>query len=128
MWSLIYLGPPEYLLVNRGTAFTSKEFKKSLEAFDVRLEEAQIETSSAIGAAEWYCAPLRLAFEKFRVDTDRETSYQDCLQLLVFAVNRTMSPEGLCPTRLVFCTIPRPAIMTPAPLQMQKSRLIDGTM
>lgn len=71
---MIYLGPPDHLLVNQGTAYTSTKFKGSLEAFGVRLKEVPIETPSAIGIVDRYHAPFGLVFEIIRADTDRETA------------------------------------------------------
>lgn len=60
---LFYLDPPEYLTVGQGSAYTSKEMRKSAEAFDIHLDEKLIEIPCAIETMERYHAPLRLANE-----------------------------------------------------------------
>lgn len=126
MWSLRYLDPPDYILEDQETAYTSKKFNVSLEARGVRLEEALFKAASGIEADEQYDASLRIAFEKIRPDIDRETSDHDCLQLVVFVVNCTMSPEGLCSALLFFDALYGPAGKTLKPSQMRKAMSDDN--
>lgn len=45
---LVYLGPSEFLSVDQGLAYTSREIKKTIEAFRVRIKETPIDTPGAI--------------------------------------------------------------------------------
>lgn len=61
MWSLVYLSPPDFLVVDQGTVYNQEEMQDALEAHGVQLDEAPIETPGPIGTVERYHAPLRLA-------------------------------------------------------------------
>lgn len=61
-------------------------------------------------------------------DTPRTETDNDCLQLAVKAVNDTLGPEGLCPTLLVYGSIPRPLRRTPAETQIRRAEALDMAM
>lgn len=103
------MGPPEFLVVDQGTEYTSREVRESLKAQRVRLHEASSETPNVIGIVERYHAPLMLAYELVRTEAGVATSNQECLQLAVFAIDCTVSPEGLYLALLVFLSVSRPA-------------------
>lgn len=71
--------------------------RASLEAHVVQLDEAPIEKPDAIGAVERYHAPLRLAYERIKAESDNSTTDQECLDLDLFSINYTVGLEGLCP-------------------------------
>lgn len=56
--------PSEYLVMDQGTAYTSKEMIDSLEAFGLRLGEAPIKTPVAVEAGEQHQAPLEMACKR----------------------------------------------------------------
>lgn len=93
----------------------------------MQLEEAPIETPGAIGTVEEYQAPLWLAFEHIRVESDNCTTDQECLDHTIFAVNRTMGSEEPCPTLLLCSAIPSAARMSTT-AQLDRDRLIDSAM
>lgn len=109
MWSLVHLGPPNYLVVDQRSAYTSKEMRPCTEEMGVRLHEAPIEPPGSIGMLTQYHAPLRLAYERVRINAYRQNSDEECLQLAAFAINCTAGPDGLCLIPLVFGAVPRPA-------------------
>ena len=126
LWILTYLGPPDYLSVDQGTAYISAEMKANLSASGITLNEAPIENPGSIGLVERYHAPLRCAFAKLRETLEKNiVNDADCLQMAVFATNATMGPEGLCPMLLVFGAMPRPARTTPSPKQLERQRAIE---
>lgn len=96
MWSLIFLGYPDYLVVDQGYAYISKEMYASAEVADVILDEASIESAGSIVVVEQYHASMRIAYERIRMDADQRTGEQKCLDLAVSEINCKMRPEGLC--------------------------------
>lgn len=124
-WYRTYLGPPDFLHVDQGTNFVAKEFKECAEAEGIKILEAPIESPSTMSHVERYHVPLRSAYNKIRESLDRSESNADCLQLAVKATIDTIGPEGLCPTLLVFGTLPRPAKAQPAATQLNRARAKD---
>lgn len=61
MSSLATIGPLDFLLVDQGKAYTSKEIREFLEAHGVQLDEAPIETCGTIETIGRYHAPLELS-------------------------------------------------------------------
>lgn len=43
MWTLVYLGPPNYLSVDQVSAYNSREMQESLEASGIILKVAPVE-------------------------------------------------------------------------------------
>lgn len=123
-WSHMYMGPPDYLRVDQGSQFVSKEFKSSVEFAGIKLLEAPIESPGTMSHVERYHGPLRAAYEKLQTSLPSENS-TDLLQMAVFAVNSTIGPEGLCPCLCVFGAIPSPLRHVPAPTQMARAEAID---
>lgn len=87
LWVHTYLGPPDHLVVDQGSAYVSREMKAAVEASGIQLKEAPIENPGTMGIVERYHAPLRAAFEKIRASMDRETTDSECLQMAVYAIN-----------------------------------------
>lgn len=127
-WTRLYLGPPDYLHVDQGTNFVSKEFLSSAEADGIEVTQAPIESPNTMSHVERYHAPLRSAFLKIRDSLPRSDSDSDCLQMAVKAANDTIGPEGLCPTLLVFGSLPRPARRSPADTQVVRAKALEEAM
>lgn len=68
--------------------------RASAEVFSVHLNEAPVEAPGAIGTVERDHAPLQLANERIRADSDRQMNDQEFLRLAVFAVSSTAGPDG----------------------------------
>lgn len=49
LWIHSYMGPPDFLAVDQGSAYASREFKSTLEASGVRIEEAPIDNPGTMG-------------------------------------------------------------------------------
>lgn len=128
MCCLVYMVPPEFLVLDQGSVYTSNGMKEDFEAFGAHPDEAPIETPGAIGTVERYHAPLRLAYKGIRADSGRGRSEQVCLKLAVFAVNCMIGPEGLRPALLVIAAIPRPTRTSPAPSQLERAKRIGRIM
>lgn len=75
---------------------------------------------------ERYHALVRASYFRIRMDMDRETTDAECLRMVVFYVNYTMDPEGLCPILLVFSVIPKPARTSPSITQVQRLKAIES--
>lgn len=125
LWVHTYLGPPDFLAVDQGSAYVSREMKMAMDASGIRVEEAPVENPGTMGIVERYHAPLRSAYTKIRDTLDKSTTDAECLQMAVYATNFTIGPEGLCPMLLVFGALPRPIRMTPCPTQLQRSAAIE---
>lgn len=124
-WSRVYLGPPDYLRIDQGSNFVSKEFLDNAESDGITILEARIESLSTMSHSERYHGPLRVTYTKIRDSMPRAETDADCLQLAVKCLNDTVGPEGLCPAVLVYGTIPKTARRTPADSQIQRARTID---
>lgn len=61
LWICTYLGPPDYLLIEQGSDYTSKKMRENAEGSVISLVEAPIESPTSIGLVERYHAPLRVA-------------------------------------------------------------------
>lgn len=127
-WSRIYLGPPDHMRVDQGSNFVARAFLECAEAQRIQVLQALIESPSTMAHVERYHAPLRAAFLKIRHCLPSSESDDDCLQMALKAVNDTIGPEGLCPTLLVYGSLPRPPRQTPSETQLQKARAIDSCM
>lgn len=74
MWNLVYVVPPDFLIVEQGTRYMSHEMREKLSGDGVNLLEAPIETPGSIGVVDHYHAPLHSAFVKMRTALDCSTS------------------------------------------------------
>lgn len=126
-WINAYIGPPDFLRLDQGSQFTSKEFNTAAVSAGIQIIQEPIENPSFMSHVERYHAPLRAAFEKLRMDLPGENN-QDILQMAVHSVNNTVGPKGLCPNLCVFGAIPRPARNIPAPQQLAGAQAIDAAM
>lgn len=79
--TLVYLGPPDYLNVDQGSSYVSKEMISNLEESGTKLKEAPVENPGTIGVFERYYAPLRSSYTKIRTDMDKTTSDSECLRM-----------------------------------------------
>ncbi|RYC58587.1 hypothetical protein CHU98_g7622 [Xylaria longipes] len=89
-WINVYQGPPDNIVHNPGTNFSSDEFRKY-----------------AIGKVERAHGPLRRAYDILRKEIDVRTDNELILQMAIKALNDTAGPNGLVPTLLVFGAYPR---------------------
>lgn len=108
--------PPDFQPVDQGSASTSLEFKGNDEALGIKMREAPIKTSGAIGVVERYHAPLHRSFNKVgEMISKDQASDNECLRMAVFSVNSTMGLEGSVPMLLVFGALLRRARTTSQP-------------
>lgn len=49
LWMQTYSGPPDFLVVDQGSAYTSEEMRKNSEASGIRMKEAPIESPGTLG-------------------------------------------------------------------------------
>ena len=124
-WSRVYIGAPDCIRVDQGSNFVSRHFLDCARTEDIEVIQAPVESPATMTHVERYHAPLRAAYNKIRDDLPRSETDEECLQLAVKCVNDTVGPEGLCPTLLVYGTIPRPPRRTPAATQVQRSEAVE---
>ena len=127
-WSRVYMGPPDHMRVDQGSQFISKEFLDDCEAEGIMVLPAPVESPSTMSHVERYHAPLRSAYTKIRESLPRSESDAECLQMAIKSVNDTIGPEGLCPSMLVFGSLPRPARNLPSDTQIARAHAIDKAM
>lgn len=121
-----YLGSPDYLGIDQGSSYISREFRSNAEAHGIHIYEAPIESAGSIGVVEMYHAPLRSSYKKIRDTLGRkDTSDEECLKLAVYVVNSVMGPEGLTTMLVVFGALSRSAKTTPFPNQLARQRSIQ---
>ena len=87
MLILVYCGPPDYLAIDQGRNYSSREFKEKAKEDGIQIREAPIETPGTIGTVERYHTPLRRAYKSIRVELHKITTNDECLQMATFAVN-----------------------------------------
>ena len=126
-WINVYSGPPDFIHVDQGTNFISKEFKNAVSTLDIGLIEAPIECPNSLSHVERYHGPLRLVYEKLESQV-LDASKDEHLQMAVSCMNNTMGPEGLCPTLCVFGVMPKQVRYTVSPTHLQRARAIDSAV
>jgi len=118
----MYVGFPESMLTDQGSAFVSKEWKYNCELAEIELRHTGTESHNSLGSAETYHALLRRTYQKTRMDHPT-VPVDVSLALTVKAMNSTVGPDGLCPQLLVFGVMPRLPSICPQELPEQKERL-----
>ncbi|KAI0995530.1 hypothetical protein K3495_g12649, partial [Podosphaera aphanis] len=105
-------GPPDILVHDSGTNFTSQEFKQYANSLSIRTKCAPVEAHHSIGIVERYHMPVRRAYQCLREDIP-ELSKESILQMTFKAINDIAGPGGLIPTLLVFGCYPRMSFSDP---------------
>jgi hypothetical protein len=62
-WIDSYLGPPNIIVYDTGTNFTSQEFQQSAESLAIRTKEVPVEAAALMSIVEKYHKPLRHAYQ-----------------------------------------------------------------
>lgn len=124
-WSRAHLGPPEYLGIDQGSQFISTEFLSDAESEGIQVLQAPIESLITMSHVERCHGPVRAAYNKIRDSLSRSETDADCLQMAVKSLNDTLGLEGLCPTLLVFGSIPRAGRNLPSELQVSRAEAIE---
>jgi hypothetical protein len=127
-WIDVYQGPPEYVVHDAGTNFTSREFKQLANSMAITAKEVPVEAHHGIGKVERYHAPLRRAYAIISNECEG-TPKEIVLQMAVKAVNDTAGPNGIVPTLLVFGAYPRiNDLDAPSPDIVKRSEAIRKAM
>lgn len=90
MWTLVQYGSPHYLEVDKGSNYTSEEFRKSVTAAGIELKETSIEMRGAICTVELYHTLLRRAYKFIRDIMDKGTTNDYCFCMAVLEIISTM--------------------------------------
>ena len=105
-WIDTYLGPPDRVITDAGTNFTSKEFIKNANSMGIKLKAIPVEAHHSIRIVERYHGPLRRAFNII-VEKLPQIDKEQALQMALKAINDTAGPDDITPTLLVYGTMPR---------------------
>lgn len=125
MWTHVYVRPADFLSLEQGSPYVSRQMREKLDDEGVQHMEAPVENPGNISIAEIYHAPLRTAFNRMCTDRTNTTTDSQCLRMLEFGIKSTVGPEGLCTILLVFGVIPRPAKLTPSTTEIQRAPTIE---
>ena len=124
----MYLGPPEIIVHDTGTQFTSSEFMQSAKAMGSHTKCVPVEVYYSISIVERYYVPLRRAYEIITKELLHVTKHY-VLQMAVKATNDIAGPDGLVPTLLVFGIFPRMSINdTSSATTIERGRTIRKAM
>ena len=105
-WATLYVGMPSSMLVDQGSAFLSDEWKYACNIHDISLISTGTESHNSLGAGETYHAYLRRTYNK--VSQEHPSIPEEViLALSIKAINDCTGPKGLCPTLLVFGSLPQ---------------------
>lgn len=126
-WSTVYLGNPDKLKVDQGSAFTSVRWTKLCDKIGIEVVESGIEHHNALGSGERYHDPLRRIYKKIKLETPSMKSHIS-LRIAVKSIKDTLGPEGLVPSLLVFGCLPRfPSTTSNLPEQKQRIHTLYET-
>jgi transposase InsO family protein len=123
IWSSIYIGYPDRLRIDSGSAFTSVKWKTITESRGITLSISGVEAHNSLGIGERYHGPLRRVYQKIEHEFPH-VGPALLLRLSVKAINDTMGTNGLVPSLLVFCVVPRFPPMS-IDLPKQRDRMAD---
>jgi hypothetical protein len=85
-WCQTYIGPPDYLRVDRGSNFVAKSFLTSAIAEDIHVLEAPVENPASMAHVELYHGPLRHVFDRMKQELPEESD-KTILQYSIKAIN-----------------------------------------
>lgn len=102
----MYVGYPESMLTDQGSAFVSELWKGNCSAAEIKLRHTGVTSHNSVGAGETYHAIIRHIFNKLSLEHPN-ISDELKLAITVKAVNDTAGPNGLVPSLLLFVVIPR---------------------
>ncbi len=105
-WASLYTGLPASILVDQGSVFMSEEWNYACSLNDIELTNTGTESHNSLGAGEAYHAYLRRIYNKLHHDY-KTLDDPTTLALSIKAINDCTGPKGLCPTLLVFGTMPQ---------------------
>lgn len=97
-WTSLYIGSPEKLWVDQGSAFTSVRFTRGCDAVGTVILHSGVESHSSLESGERYHRPVRRIFIKIRHDAP-DIEAEAALRLPIKAMNDICT---LVPSLLVF--------------------------
>ena len=105
IWCTTYLGYPNRMRTDLGSAFTSEKWRHYTNSCGIKLRLSGAQAHNSLGIGERYHEPLRRIYRKISIDFPN-VSPQILLKIAVKAMNDTMGESGKVPSLLVFGTIP----------------------
>jgi len=91
-WAHVYLRPLDFLQLDQGSNFTSKEFRGLAEAEGIKIIDFPIESPASMSQFERYHGPLRTAYGNLAKNLQVETKDR-LLLMAIHCVHNTVGPE-----------------------------------
>ncbi len=91
-WISVYVGFPNVIGHDQGSAFTSEFFTASCQQFGIVAKDSPTESHNSPGAGETYHAPLRRIYKKLQLDHPTINS-ETRLSIAVQGLNNTAGPN-----------------------------------
>lgn len=118
MLDRLLLRPPDVITTDAGTNLSSREFISNCDLLHIRLDTIPIESPQSMSTVERQHATLRRAFDVLDRESPatyeelmhahlKEQHFDQILQAACKTVNGAIGPDGLVPTVLVYCSMPR---------------------
>jgi hypothetical protein len=118
IWCSIYIGYPDRLRIDSGSAFTSVKWKTLTESRVFTLRFSGVKAHNSLGIRERYHGPLRRVYQKIEHEFPHICPVL-LLRIAVKAINDTMGTNGLVTSLLVFGLVPG---IPPMSIDLSKQR------
>ena len=107
-WIDVYIGPPDFIVTDAGTNFTSKEFYQSAASMAISVNNFLVEAHWSVGTVEQYHTLVRRSYSIMKEELKNTGTNKTCmLQMTMKAINDSAGLNSLVPTLLVFGAYPR---------------------
>ena len=121
----LYIGLPNRLRVDQGSAFTSDRWREITSQAGIQIRISGVKSHSSLGIGERLHGTLRRIYKKVRADFPDASPFI-LLKIAVKAMNDTIGENGLVPSLLVFGIVSRsPIISTEIPSQRERMKILS---
>jgi hypothetical protein len=109
-WVDVYSGPPEWVVVDKGSNFAAAAFHNEAGRIGITVREVPTEAHAEVGIVERQHAVRRKAYKAISIDCP-ELCKEDLLSMAVRAVNDVAGPDGISATLLLFGVVLRLGVL-----------------